>query len=300
MKVIIIGLPYFAKEVASKLSKHSPENTFIPLDTNGSKIDKVKFLFHLPSTDLVFSIGGSTKKGGAFNATQRFGKKLVIYWAGSDVLKAKREKESGLSDWDFVNNVSHYCCAPWFEDELEEIGITAITKYIASIKPSNIKEWPKDFSVLAYVGKDKPNFYGLERIANTAKALPHIHFYLAGYESTKGLPANIHGLKWTNNFKKEMQKHKIFLRVPEHDGLGFSVIEALASGRHVIRSNNFPHCHFAMSEKEIIAKLNLLYESHLNGNLTLNEIGIDYVLSNFEEEKIYKDLLETLILEAKK
>lgn len=300
MKVIFIGLPYFSQRLARKLSAIDPANKYISLDTNSSKKDQLKYLSHLPTTDLVFSIGGSTVEGGAFKMARKFKKKLLIYWAGSDVLKAQKEQANNQSNEEFINYCSHYCCADWFENELQELSIDSQTLYIASASPRTNFNWPKGFSVLTYIGKDKPEFYGLNKVLATAELLPAIPFYLVGIDQLPSdTPQNVKAIGYVENFEDEIEKHPVFLRIPEHDGLGFSVIEALGLARHVIRSDRFPHTLFANSTELIAQQLIPLYQQFNEGNLKPNMEGRDFVIRNFEEGKIYQEILKTIQLEVK-
>ena len=88
MKVLLIGLKYFSQKLAKELSDFDSSNRYIAFDTYYSKRDLLRFIAHLPSADLVYSIKGTTSKSKVFNLVMKMKKPLIIQWAGTDVLQA--------------------------------------------------------------------------------------------------------------------------------------------------------------------------------------------------------------------
>ena len=90
MKVLIIGLPLFAKNLAKELNQFDPDNRYVCLNTYYRFIDKLKFLYHVRNCDIVYSLNGSIYNARAFDMALKFKKKLIIHWVGTDVIKAKK------------------------------------------------------------------------------------------------------------------------------------------------------------------------------------------------------------------
>ena len=109
MKVLIVGLPMFARKLAADLSAHDRENTYVSCDTYYSHIGKLKYLFHLPTAHIVHSINGSICGSKVFDLAIRTRKKLMMHWVGTDVLKSAKNLENNLVNKDFVDKASHFC-----------------------------------------------------------------------------------------------------------------------------------------------------------------------------------------------
>lgn len=294
MKIIIIGLPYFVNDLTEKLNRHDPNNKYIGLDTNGRKFDQLKFLWHILTTTIVYSIGGDYKKGGVFKIASFLNKKIIMHWVGSDVLKAKDAAQKGFFDQKFINKTKHLAVVNWLAEELAVMNIKAQLKYIASCRVElTIKPLPKIFTILTYIGKGREEFYGMNYIISLAKDFPELPINVVGIDTYKTpLPSNIRLLGWVKDMDSLYNQCTIFVRLPEHDGLGYSVIEALSKGRYVALSNKFPETFYIKNSDDLKKVIMDLMHKHNENNLDINRKGIDFVHKNFNEVKITHELID--------
>lgn len=299
MRILIIGLPYFSSKIAAQLSDVDVENKYISLDTSGSFIDKIKFLFNILFTDVLYQIGGSVEVGGALRVALLLRRKIVFHWVGTDVLIAQDYASRGILNRKFLSMIRHLCEVEWIQNELSEIKIFAEIVQIACFETRqlerNVVPMPLDFSVLSYVGKGKESFYGFNKIISVAKCYSDVHFRIAGIEKYNvDLPPNVKLLGWVKDMAAEYNKCSLYLRLPEHDGLAFSVLEALSYGRYVGYSNDLEATFFVSDLKalsDLIEKLKLLSDKH---QLEVNIEGINFIKNNYSKDKCMKELITYL------
>ena len=297
MKIIIIGLPYFVKKLALQLNKVDKGNHYIGLDTNGKNADKIKFLYHILTTRLLISIGGSFEKGNAFKVAGFFKKKILLEWVGSDVLEAQKSYESGKIDHKFISRSYHYCVSTWLQDELAKMNLKAkLIKqhvFIENFKPP--VPFPGQFSILTYIGADRPEFYGINRIKYLAEKFRNVPIKVVGLaESNTNLPANVELLGWVKNFEEIIDENIVFFRVTDHDGMPLSVLEALARGRHVIYSNPVPETITVNNQNELVDSVSKLFEKFKLGKLEINHAGIDFVKESYNKQTVISAILNSI------
>lgn len=297
MKVLLVGLPYFSKFIAKKLQDNFPKHKFIHLNTYYSNKDKIRYLFHIFSADVVYSINGSTSKSSVINLALWLKKRIIFHWVGSDLMLAKEAYKSNSINPNYIQNVTHITDTPWFVGELANIGINArfvpLSVYSAQF---NLKiSLPSSFSVLSYVKEGNEEFYGFQTIIEIAKMRPDIRFQIAGMKNyIAALPSNIQLLGWVTDMAKVIQENVICMRTPLHDGLSFFVIESLALGRYVIYNQKYEPSIFAESTSEIISQIDRIKDLYDKNELDVNHQAVKFVQSNFNETKVLLDLFKTL------
>ena len=102
------------------------------------------------------------------------------------------------------------------------------------------------------MAKGREEFYGIEKLLRLASDFPDIEIKIVGIsEYYKSAPANVKFLGWVENMDEQYQNCVLYLRMPEHDGLAFSVLEALANGRYVGYSYEFDNVFFIKNYTEL-------------------------------------------------
>lgn len=76
MRVLINGLPLFAKRLADELQKYDHKSSYIFLDTYNSKWAQLLFFIYLPFSDCVISMNGVTDNSGSLNLVLKWKKKI--------------------------------------------------------------------------------------------------------------------------------------------------------------------------------------------------------------------------------
>ena len=264
MKIIITGMPYFANKIYNQLKSYDEDSNYIYLNTFYSKIDKLKYIFHILNSDIQYIVGGSVSGSGAIDLALKLNKKIVLHWVGTDVLEASKIVNNNLHDNRYINNTIHLCETVWIQEELDSIGVKAIIAPMMiydKTKYQNL-EMPNKFKVLSYIGKDRPEFYGIQILIKLANDFPNIEFRVAGLEKYNNLPSNLKLLGWVD-MDKEYQKCMVYIRAPEHDGLAFSVLEALSYGRIVFYNYKFDYINYFKDYEDLKEQMKIVIQKEL-------------------------------------
>ncbi len=153
---------------------------------------------------------------------------VIIYWAGSDILIAKRKK------WKFEDNVRHVTGTELARDELESIGMDAMVRPVAEVNPKKFKLSPLGKKVFCYLPGKRRNFYGYKIIKETAKRLPKTTFILTRY-GPRNKPfdnAEVHPLVNFERLSELYKESACCIRPTRHEGLSQTLLEIGLCGRN--------------------------------------------------------------------
>ena len=296
MKVLIIGLPLFAKKLAADLNAFDGANTYVACDTYYSYFGKLKFLLHLPSTDIVHSINGTNYGSKVFELALKTNRKLMIHWVGTDVLKSTKNLENNQVNQDFVDKASHFSEPQWLKDELVQIGIKARLLTFTTLETDKDykREKPTEFSVLSYIGNNREEFYGINNLLKLANDFPSTTFNIVGTTLKEyTVPENVNMLGWVHNIHELYQENILYIRLTEHDGLSSSILEAMSLGCHIIWTCKFPHAYHFAEYTELSEHFHTLIEQFEQGKLQGNLQGMDYISENFDKRKVLEGLVDS-------
>ena len=273
MKIGLVGLEGLAKRLEKQLIDEGIDAKFIDSTENiFSELKKIDILHVVYNPSLKYTI-----------IAKLLGKKVVRYWVGSDVLKVISSKKTMLKA-KFLNFFTdkHLATSEILVKELKSIGIDAEWLPIVpeNLTPS-IEPFPDKFTVLSYLPDDRRAFYGSKIIYKLAEEFPNIRFLVvAGTAEKQKKMQNIEYLGWQEDMELIYRQSTVLIRMTEHDGLSKMVLEALAHGRQVIRSYEFPYCYYARDYAEVKSALLKIME-----NPVLNYEGAKYVQDNFNAKK---------------
>jgi hypothetical protein len=249
----------------------------------------------LASCDLAYTWGGRISMGKFLWAARILGKKkLIMLWSGSDVLFAQREQAAGVRvPW--VNGMVHWAVSPWVAEEVRELGLPCeyVQASFVDVIP-HPKPLPKKFSVLVFVRDiKKTDLYGWDRMLEVAERLPQIEFNLCGLPEGQTLqgPSNMKVHNFTPEFTPILENTSVVYRPVRHDGLSFTVLEALSHGRHVLYSYPLTGCVQVTSTAMACRELEKLLACHEAGTLALNEAGRSYIAEEYAPDKVRSELL---------
>ena len=293
MNIAIIGNSHFGLILTKQLQKFDTSNKYNFYNTNENVVDKIKFALNLPFVDIVYSITATISAGGALTLALKFNKKIVQHFIGSDVLTTQEDFKNNNINLKLIKNSNYLCEVEWIQNELKDLNIDAkIVSLMAYEKFLIPKEFNK-FSVLTYLGKAKEEYYGINNFIKLAKDFPQIEFKIAGIEEYKNLPQNIKCLGWVD-LNEEMQNSAVYIRNAKHDGLAFSVIEALALGRYVAMNYDFPFVDYFKNYKELKNIVLNKYSEFQEGKLDIHGEAIGFIKENFNETKVLSDIVQSL------
>lgn len=303
LKIAVIGEPFFGRLISQSLNKHTQTLSLKYFDTSNSRGAVLGYLATLPFADLVLSVGGSLTGGGALKAALNLKKPILMEFIGSDVLQASVDLKSGDACQRILKNSRFFSNAPWLEKELSDVGIFApfFPDFLAGVSTSPAIALPPTFSVLCYGRDTKEDLYGLPHIIQCANAFPDVEFKVAGLNYTHlTCPPNLKILGWVQSFERELERSTVHLRLTSHDGIAHTVVQALALGRWVVRSQHMPGTLFARNAEEALPHLSRLKKLHEEGTLGLNIEGQIYAKEMFDMPKVVKALERLLIMTCKK
>lgn len=292
-KILIIGNPFFGRLIAEGVPPVTDRYKFLVFDTGKSRAESLRYLYHLPTADLVFAIMADLNGGGALKAASMLGKPILQEFIGCDVTQAKADLAINKINKRLMKHSHFICNAPWLVEELAEVGFQTefVRDYLRDVPPQTVP-LPKQFSVLAYVGAYDEDLYGMPSMIECAKALPDVPFRITGLAKSKyEIPSNMTLLGWTDKMDQEFDACTVHMRLTRHDGMGHAVIQALGKGRWVIRTNNMPGTFHAATSEQAISELRKLQQAFQQGTLQLNEFGHQYALKNFAKKTVVNDLL---------
>jgi hypothetical protein len=220
-------------------------------------------------------------------------KKIVILWSGSDVFEAQEHFAAGKMD-PWVADRIHWAVSPWLAEEVRAMGISCEYVQASFVQPVKVPlPLPDKFSVLVFVpGREKSDLYGLDKILEVADALRSVEFTLVGWQHRQALQAppnlKVHGR--VSDMNAFFERATIVWRPVRHDGLSFTVLEALAQGRHVLYSYAFPACVHVTDAAAAHKELQRLLDLHNSQALGLNEAGIQMIARDFSAETVRAEL----------
>jgi len=292
-RVVAHGLANFCRLLPGMLQSEGWE----VLDRSGHRPRQVfELVKDLAQCDLAYTWGGRISMGKFLWVARLMGKeKIVMLWSGSDVLFARNELASGLrAPW--ITDRIHWAVSPWVAEEVRALGLACEHVHAYAIpQVANPKPLPKRFSVLLYVADAaKAELYGWDRMVEVAAKLPKVQFNLCGLPPGQNLigPSNISIQHWTDDFAPVLEGSTVYYRPVRHDGLSFSVLEALAHGRHVLYSYPLTGCVHVASVPEACRQLELLLDMHESGMLRRNEEGRRYVAEHYAPDMVRSELLQ--------
>lgn len=220
-----------------------------------------------------------------------FHKKVICHWIGTDVLKAKENKD--------INKVQSYicynlACSPLIKEELKELNIEA--KEIAILPNEMSKKYsalPEKHGVITYLPEGKEDFYGIDYVKYAAQNYPNIQFYVVGNNNDT---INLKNVKFLGKITQEemsslYDKTTILMRLPKHDGLSLMLLEALIKGKEVLYCYDFPYTRHIENKEQ----LDIAMKDIISKNPYFNEDGHKYILENYSIDIIKEKLYNTLV-----
>ena len=291
--IAVGGLPYFGRMLADELSTKGWHCRYVA-SAGRNPIAWAATAKSVASADLVYLIGGQIERWSRPDWLARMVRKpIVMHWVGSDVTYAFGAARRGRASPLLIRRPVHWTEVPWTAAELRPLGIHAEVMPLTSARlPSRPQPLPETFTVLTYLPDARPGFYGRETVLNLAAALRDVHFLVAGtygvgWEATP----NLEFLGWQRDMEPVYARSSVLLRLPEHDGLSFMVLEALAAGRYVIWNHPLVGAVEARDDTEALNFIQQLRDDHHAGRLTLNETGIRAVRERYAPERVRAEIL---------
>lgn len=297
MRVLVNGLPLFAKRFAEDLQKYDPSSRYIFFDTYNSSWAKFLFFVYVPFCDCVISMNGVTDNSGSLNLVLRWKKKLILQWMGTDVLLAMDRFKQQTIIRKYIDNSYNFVDSQWLMEEVKSLEVPVEYLHFKSVTVMPNDKIYNQISITSYVAEKRQLFYGMDQIAEIARALPNIEFHLFGLNQADFLTTpNVHFYGWVSpeEFAEKLKASPIFLRLTDHDGFSVSVIEALGYGCEVIWSLPFEYTHLATNAQQAIERINQLVPKIEKLGMKPNHELIEIVKHHFNPETLTKNYIQKL------
>jgi hypothetical protein len=311
IRVVVLGQPYWGIRIARALDGCAPDVEAVFVPARGYP----RLLVSRPGKRRVilvragFRVGATTRRGRAFDMYWSLLRRVMPraarahYWLGTDVLNTVEEFAAGTIRRGALSSSRadlHLADAPWLAEELKTVGLQAA---VASVPqpyraPDTVPPLPDRFSVLTYLSADRFEFYGGEAILEVARRMPDVRFDVVGRtDDPTGLaPANVHWHGWVADMQRVYADATVVVRIPRHDGLGATVIEALLNARHVVYTHEVPFVRTIApaTADTLFEALDEFRVAASDGRLLPNLEGRDYAAAAFEEKSLVDGLMTLL------
>lgn len=294
-KILIIAHPGFSDTIEYIVKDISSAD--VRVISFKDKIWKGKNIFRrvalLKNYDCVHFFWGNVKIFDLLFYRIFSGVKLINHFMGTDLyntLKSKRKTIELL----LCSKICKIVVVGYvLSEELTKIGIKNDIVFI--INHEVVKQdftFPADRKVIVYIPSTRKAFFRHDFLTRLANEFSDIEFTWFPY--TKGtdedLPKNVSVISYIHKEEvlAEMQKHKIFIRIPIHDGgAPLSLIEALNIGRWCIWTFNMEYVNKITSYSDLKSNLMQLIEKNDH-----NHKGEEFVIEHFNFQKIVEGFID--------
>lgn len=217
------------------------------------------------------------------------GVKIINHYIGSDlytILQCPIRKHTPK----LIANLSEtLCVSELLQSELAEKKVRAKILPFTNLqlKDTHLIH-PGKKTALVFLPENRKEFFKYADIVKLAEAFPNTEFTLFPFKKTNEvMPKNIKTVSYVQ--RDEMlafyQRFRVFIRIPKHDGLPNTLLEAMLAGKWTIWSFNFPHTGKAdnfnalcREFSELIEKREPNYEAaeHIKNNYSFPKIIENY------------------------
>ena len=279
----IIGGEVFAKILIQELEK-SVDIKLVSTDLRDPELAK-----KAKDCDIIHYIFSPIVTLGGLRTVQKLKKmkkKIIVHWIGTDVHNAITDRKSKFIAKKYKHLVDvHLAVHSRLVKELDSIGINCEELPLPVFRLYQLHPLPAKKRVLVYLPDLRSDFFGKEIVEKLFDAFPELDFIVLP-NSGKYNKKNVTCMAWVDDMEKIYRDTAVLIRLPVHDGLPNSVIEALSMGRYVIYSYDFPYCDHASSFEEVRGKL-----VHLLQRSSSNKEGSDYVCRVYNKNEIIERLI---------
>ena len=309
VRLAILGQAHWSRHLARLLQRHAPD--LVDVEALPGSAAAVLLWRREPAPRLLLRVGyrpgAPTARGIAFDLLwaqlrsafpQATG---VYYWLGTDLMRATQDASRGRLRGAFQGSFRdrHLAVAPWHLQELEAIGVEAAyfpLPYALPTQPAS--PMPSRFAVLSYLPAGGFGNYGGREVFALAREFPAVPFRILGADHPReDTPPNVDYPGRLPSTDDIFKASSVLIRLTHHDGVGGTVLEALAHGRHVIYTFPLPYTNLVKARDVDAAAgiLARLLDEHRRGVLGCNDDGRRYVLATFDETRLSRALAEKLV-----
>lgn len=221
------------------------------------------------------------------------GKPVVWHWIGTDIMHYTRKRAEGGFRAKLTRSIAgmktshHVADSPKLVKELTELGIEAkVVRLLPACVEAQVIPLPEKPAVLSYWDKLLRDFYRMPDVLKIAAQFPDVDFYVVGDDgSGVAAPSNVKFMGRLPSLSDIYPKISVYLRLVEHDSLSAMVLEAMARGRYVVYSEEFPFAQRAQTVEQAVTALKQVLSATLP-----YEQGAEYIRTNFSLQEQAEEL----------
>lgn len=287
--VAIIGNIVYGQRLVKQLKKNKVDAILIT-----TSFKDIKFREKIHSHRIIHYISSPTVNLIGILSLIRFKfwrKKIIISWIGTDVLTAnKNPLYRILTKLCQIMVDQNIVVAPHLKNELSEIDINSHLLPLPIFTLYKLQNCTYKNKILVYLPdntKSRFDFFQGDLIKKIVGDFPEINFLILANSGKQFSEKNVKCIQWTENMEKLYLENNGVIRLPKHDGLSNTILEALSMGRFVIASNSsIPYCMEANSYSEV---KKLLVRGLKLPQDKLNEASI-FTNKKYDIEKLTREL----------
>jgi hypothetical protein len=293
-QVAISGLGLFSAQVAKETERYHPEWKVSILCTN-SRAEVFTSLLSLIRSDVWYSIGSPLTDRWVALCARILRKPHVIHWVGSDIeyLKNAPALRRSLRS----SSIVHLAEVSWSAEELGRMGLASeLAPLPLRHQCGTVPRLPATFTIMLYVPKARPEFYGKREYESLLAALsaePLRVLVVGGGEVRAPRTVEVVNFGWRDDLRNVYEQATVLVRLTPHDGLSLMVLEALSFGRYVMWSKPFSHTILVRSWAELIDGLRSLIDRHRRQELQPQYAAAEMVTREYATERAIDRICRT-------
>lgn len=284
----LIGFEYWCNVVRDYLAGSAYEGHYVSaaLDAAQGAIAKLRLLREPPWREMKILHSVNAMAGLRSLAVFRGrGCRIILHWIGADYrrLLAWNAMSRGMARGLLrAIGAVHLIDSPELATDLSRIGIHGeVVRLIPRAVDAEIMPLPAGPAGLAYWADGQADFYGRPLVYSLARRWPEIPFRIVGPTTRdENAPPNVDFLGFRKDLGPVYAETSVLIRVLPHDSISAMVLEALARGRDVIYSREFPGTRQATDEAGAIEAM----RQHL-AEFRVNSAGAGFVREEFSPRR---------------
>jgi hypothetical protein len=267
-RLAISGHDLYAARVAENCAKYSTHFSASVLSTR-NRSETALSLLELLASDAWYTIGAPRQPRLFELAAAVSRKPRILHWLGNDVAVLRDDKR--LLHALQSRRCRHLAQNERVSRELESLGLCAETLPVpAALTPPGVRDLPKQFTLLVYLPREHPGFYGRYQYERLMLALSgqSIHYIIVGGGHID-VPAgvSVERIPWRADLAQIYDRSTALIRFTQPDSVSIMVVEALLHGRHVLWSNDFPFVIRVRDSHDLENAVRGLLQQHAAGTL---------------------------------
>lgn len=283
--VAISGQETFSIRVADN-SQTAPAGISATLLGARSTSEAAVSLLNLLTSDVWYAIGQPQGPPAFEFAAFVSRKRRIVHWLG-DEIEALRENTTLLRRLRAPRFV-HLAQSDEVRLRLREFALHARVVPLAAVSPgASVPPLPQTFTLMLYVPRDGPQFYGRYQYERLMQALSHerVRYIIVGgghIDVPDGVSAE--QIQWSHDLSQLYGQSTALVRFTPPDFTSSMVIEALVHGRHVLSASEFPFVTRVRTYQELEHEVDELLQAHRAGTLMPQADAAHAMLSRYSPD----------------